>query len=61
MLADVMAPELPIHRSIFSAGGNIGPVLQTNLLQMDGLKQGGWGILLLLILLETLLGDNFLG
>ncbi len=32
MFANVMAPGLPIHRSTFSAGGNIGPVLPTNLL-----------------------------
>ncbi len=32
VFADVMAPRLPIHRSTFSAGGDIGPVLPTNLL-----------------------------
>ncbi len=33
---------LPIHRSIFFAGGNIGPALPTNLLVMDGIKWW-WG------------------
>jgi hypothetical protein len=59
MLAAAMAPGLPIHRSTFFAGGNIGPVLPTNLLRMDELKQtwgdfvascsfgGTWAILLL--------------
>ncbi len=32
VFADVMAPRLPIHRSTFSAGGNIGPALPMNLL-----------------------------
>ncbi len=32
MLVAAMAPELPIHRSTFFAGGNISPVLPTNLL-----------------------------
>ncbi len=39
-------------------GGNIGPALPTNLLRMDGLKRG-WGILLLLVLLEALFGRQF--
>jgi hypothetical protein len=40
VLAAAMAPGLPIHRSTFFAGGDIGPVLPTNLLRMDGLKRG---------------------
>jgi hypothetical protein len=32
VLATAMAPGLPIHRSAFFAGGNIGPTLPTNLL-----------------------------
>jgi hypothetical protein len=32
MLADVMAPGLLINRSAFFAGGNISPVLPTNVL-----------------------------
>jgi hypothetical protein len=40
VLATAMAPGLPIHRSSFFAGGNIGPALPTNLLRMDGLKRG---------------------
>jgi hypothetical protein len=55
MLAVTMAPGLPIHRSTFFAGGNIGPALPTNLLRMDGLKRT-WGILLLPVLLEALGG-----
>jgi hypothetical protein len=39
VLANVMAPELPIHWSTFFVGGNIGPAHLTNLLQKDGLKQ----------------------
>jgi hypothetical protein len=46
VFANVMAPGLPIHRSTFSAGGNIGPVLPTNLLVMAGIRPGR-GILLL--------------
>ncbi len=42
VLAAAMAPGLPIHRSIFFAGGNMGPMLPTNLLVMDGIKQW-WG------------------
>jgi hypothetical protein len=42
MLAAAMAPGLPIHRSIFFAGGDIGPALPTNLLVMDGIKRR-WG------------------
>ena len=30
VLVVVMAPGLPIYRSTFSAGGDIGPVLPTN-------------------------------
>jgi hypothetical protein len=41
MFADVMAHGLPIHRSTFSAGGNISPVLPTNLLLMAGIRWGG--------------------
>ncbi len=40
--AAAMAPGLPIHRSIFFVGGNIGPALPTNLLVMDGIKRW-WG------------------
>ncbi len=40
--AVAMALELPIHRSIFFAGGDIGPALPTNLLVMDGIKRW-WG------------------
>jgi hypothetical protein len=67
VLADVMAPGLPIHRSTFFAGGDIGPAHLTNLLRMDGLKR--WRensvvysvveILLLLVLLEALFGRQF--
>ncbi len=32
VLATAMAPRLPIHRSTFFTGGDIGPVLPTNLL-----------------------------
>jgi hypothetical protein len=39
VLANVMAPGLPIHKSTFFACGDIGPMHLTNLLQMDGLKQ----------------------
>ncbi len=42
VLATAMAPGLPIHRSIFFAGGDIGPALPTNLLVMDGIKRW-WG------------------
>ncbi len=38
VLADNMAPELPIHRRIFFTGGIIGPAPPINLLQMDRLK-----------------------
>jgi hypothetical protein len=41
VLAVVMAPGLPIYRSTFSAGGDIGPVLPTNLLVMAGIRRGG--------------------
>ncbi len=41
VLADVMTPGLLIHRSTFLAGGNIRPVLPTNLLVMAGIRQGG--------------------
>ncbi len=34
------APGLPIYRSTFFAGGNIGPMCPNNLLQIDGLKRG---------------------
>jgi hypothetical protein len=56
VLANVMAPGLPIHRSTFFVGGDIGLAPPTNLLQKDGLKWGG-GILLLPVLLEAL-GDS---
>jgi hypothetical protein len=39
VLVAAMAPEPPIHRSTFFAGGDIGPALPTNLLYMDGLKR----------------------
>ncbi len=39
VLANIMAPGLPIHRRTFFAGGNINPAPPTNLLQMDRLKQ----------------------
>jgi hypothetical protein len=39
VLADAMAHGLPIQRSTFFAGGNIGPALTTNLLCIDGLKR----------------------
>jgi hypothetical protein len=40
--AVAMALGLPIHRSAFFAGGDIGPGLPTNLLVMDGIKRW-WG------------------
>jgi hypothetical protein len=40
VFANVMAPGLPIHRSTFSAGGNIGPALPTNLLVIAGIRPG---------------------
>ncbi len=40
--AIAMALGLPIHRSIFFVGGDIGPTLPTNLLVMDGIKRW-WG------------------
>jgi hypothetical protein len=40
MFADVMTPGLPIHRSTFFAGGNIGLPLPTNLLGIYGLNRG---------------------
>jgi hypothetical protein len=52
VLAAAMAPGLPILRSTFFAGGDIGPALPTNLLRMDGLKRT-WGNLLLPVLLEA--------
>ncbi len=52
VFADVMAPGLPIHRSTFSVGGDIGPALPTNLLVMAGIRPGR-GILLLPVLLEA--------
>ncbi len=67
VLANIMAPGLPIHRSTFFAGGDIGPVHLTNLLQIDGLKRWRGNsvvysvveILLLLVLLEALFGRQF--
>jgi hypothetical protein len=62
--ANIMALGLLIHRSFFSVGNNIGLALPTNLLLMDGLRQGE-GILLLVYELSPLIlsssGDNFLG
>ena len=40
VLAAAMAPGLPIHRSTFFAGGNIGLPLPTNLLGIYGLNRG---------------------
>ncbi len=40
ILTNVMAPGLPIYRSTFSAGGDIGPMLPTNLHVMAGNKRG---------------------
>jgi hypothetical protein len=40
VLAVVMAPGLPIYRSTFSAGGDIGPVLSTNLHVKAGNRGG---------------------
>ncbi len=45
VFVDIMAPRLPIHRSTFSVGGDIGPTLPTNLLVMAGIRPGR-GILL---------------
>ncbi len=39
MLAVAMAPGLPIHRSTFFAGSDIGPALPINILRMDRLKR----------------------
>jgi len=43
VLADVMAPGLPIYKSTFFAGSDIGPVLPTTLLVMAGNRGGGGG------------------
>jgi hypothetical protein len=43
VFANVTAHGLPIHRSTFSAGGDTGPVLPTNLLVMAGIRRGGMG------------------
>ncbi len=40
VLAVVMAPGLPIYRSTFSADGDIGPMLPTNLHVMAGNRGG---------------------
>jgi hypothetical protein len=56
VLAVVMAPGLPIYRSTFSAGGDIGPVFPPNLHVMAG-NRGG--VLLLLVPLEALLWRQF--
>ena len=53
VLAVAMAPGLPIYRSTFSAGGNIGPVLPTNLHVMAGNRRGG--DILLLVPLESII------
>jgi hypothetical protein len=53
VFANVMAHGLPIHRSAFSAGGDIGPVLPTIYLSWLGLGRGE-GILLLLACFEAL-------
>jgi hypothetical protein len=42
VFADIMSHGLPIHRSTFSMGGNIGHVLPTNLLVMARIRRGGW-------------------
>jgi hypothetical protein len=44
VFANVMAFVLPIKRGLFFASNVIGLALPTNLLGMDGLKQGGEGI-----------------
>ena len=60
VLANVMAPGLPIHRSTFSApGGDIGPALPITLLAMAGNRRGEEGILLLLVPLEPLFWRQF--
>ena len=41
MLANIMAHGLPIHRSTFSASGDTGPALPTNLLVMAGIRWRG--------------------
>jgi hypothetical protein len=46
VFTNFMAPGLPIYRSTFSVGGNISPMLPTNLHVMAGIRPGR-GILLL--------------
>ena len=58
VLAVVMAPELPIYRSTFSAGGDIGPVLPTNLHVMAG-NRGGGGFYCFLFLWKALFWRQF--
>ena len=41
VFADVTAHGLPIHRSTFSASGDTGPALPTNLLVMAGIRWRG--------------------
>jgi hypothetical protein len=60
ILAVVMAPGLLIYRSTFSAGGDIGSVLPTNLHVMAG-NRGGRGFYCFLFLWRHFCGDNFLG
>jgi hypothetical protein len=43
VLVVVMASGLPIYRSTFTASGDIGPVLPTNLLVMAGIRTEGGG------------------
>jgi hypothetical protein len=57
VLAIVMAPGLPIYRSPFSAGGDIGPVFPTNLHVTAGNRGGGF---LLVFLESTILETIFL-
>jgi hypothetical protein len=60
VLAVVMAPGLPVYRSTFSAGGDIGPVLPTNLHVMAG-NRGGEDSIASCSFGKHYSGDNFLG
>jgi hypothetical protein len=51
--ASVMALVLPIKWSLFFAGNVIGLALPTNLLVMDGIKRGGRGDFLFLVLRDS--------
>jgi hypothetical protein len=61
VLAVVMAPGLPIYRSTFSAGGDIGPVLPTNLHVMAGNRRGEGDSIASCSFGKHYSGDNFLG